>query len=128
MSISSRLGIPKVFILILDAASRSRQTMTIDPRESTPNHSSNTSNSLSARLRLRLSSAEFTFRQPRRISIARQDGAAFAAVGQVRAAALDARRLVPHGLDDLLANLLGIAEQHHRVVTEEQLVVDAGIA
>src|SRR6185312_17544864 len=31
-------------------------------------------------------------------------------------------------LDDFLAHLLGVAEQHHRVVAEEQLVLDAGIA
>ena len=32
------------------------------------------------------------------------------------------------GLDDLLGHLLGVAEQHHRLVGEEQRVVDAGIA
>src|SRR5215470_11937729 len=31
-------------------------------------------------------------------------------------------------LDDLFGHLLGVAEQHHRVVAEEQLVLDAGIA
>src|SRR3954465_12572120 len=31
-------------------------------------------------------------------------------------------------LDDALRHLLGVAEQHHRVVTIEQRVVDAGIA
>src|SRR3546814_4666623 len=35
---------------------------------------------------------------------------------------------VPQRLDDLLAHLLGVAEQHHGVVAEEQLVLDAGIA
>ena len=31
-------------------------------------------------------------------------------------------------LDDIFAHLLGVAEQHHRVVAVEQLVVDAGVA
>jgi hypothetical protein len=31
-------------------------------------------------------------------------------------------------LDDFLGHLLAVAEQHHRVVAVEQLVVDAGIA
>ena len=30
--------------------------------------------------------------------------------------------------DDFLAHFLGVAEQHHRVVAVEQLVLDAGIA
>ncbi len=33
-----------------------------------------------------------------------------------------------HPLDDLFRHLLGVAEQHHRVVAPEQRVVDAGIA
>ena len=32
------------------------------------------------------------------------------------------------GLDDRLGHLLGVAEQHHRVVGIEQRVVDAGVA
>src|SRR5258708_32159163 len=31
-------------------------------------------------------------------------------------------------LDDLLAHLFGVAEQHHRVVAVEQFVLDPGIA
>ena len=31
-------------------------------------------------------------------------------------------------LDDVLAHLLGVAEQHHRVVAIEQLILDTGIA
>src|SRR4051812_11006422 len=32
------------------------------------------------------------------------------------------------GLHDFLGHLLGVAEQHHRIVAIEELVVDAGIA
>jgi len=33
-----------------------------------------------------------------------------------------------HPLDDALRHLLGVAEQHHRVVAIEERVVDAGVA
>src|SRR5690606_34948548 len=33
-----------------------------------------------------------------------------------------------HRLDDVLGHLLGIAQQHHGLVHEEQRIVDAGIA
>src|SRR4051795_1209153 len=33
-----------------------------------------------------------------------------------------------HRLDDVLGDLLGVAEQHHGVVAIEQRIVDAGIA
>src|SRR5215467_3017225 len=42
-------------------------------------------------------------------------------------AKLNIHRLLER-LDDLLAHFLGVAEQHHRVVAKEQLILDAGIA
>src|SRR6202051_3222369 len=36
--------------------------------------------------------------------------------------------IASHPLDDILGHLLGVAEQHHGVVTVEQGIVDAGIA
>src|SRR6266498_4179954 len=37
-------------------------------------------------------------------------------------------RLIAQRFYDLLGHLLGVAEQHHRIVAVEQFVVDAGIA
>src|SRR5271166_635622 len=39
-----------------------------------------------------------------------------------------ARASVPQRLDDGVGHLLGVAEQHHRVVAEEELVLNAGVA
>src|SRR6516164_599428 len=41
--------------------------------------------------------------------------------------ALKSGRRLFERLDDLLAHFLGVAEQHHRIVAVEQLVLDAGI-
>jgi hypothetical protein len=39
---------------------------------------------------------------------------------------IEAFRLAVEGLHDLLGHLLGVAEQHHGVVAEEQLTPGAG--
>src|SRR5262249_32920440 len=54
-------------------------------------------------------------------SSALSPGVAAACAGSLMRGALER-------LHDVLAHHLGIGEEHHRVVAEEQLVVDAGIA
>jgi hypothetical protein len=44
------------------------------------------------------------------------------------AATLGSNRELLQRLDDFLAHLFGVAEQHHRVVAVEQFVLDAGVA